>query len=52
MGRQYITREEKNFFLIKYMNKNCLDLILGTLDRNCCIMENVRGLDDAVNETF
>lgn len=34
------------------MNRNCLDLILGTSDRNYGNMDNLRSLDSAVNETL
>ena len=34
------------------MNGNCLDLILGTHDGNCCTMENLRCLDSVLNERF
>ena len=44
------------FFLWKFfsdqMNRNCLDIILGTQDKNCCKKKNRRCLDYAVNETF
>ena len=34
------------------MNGNCLELILGTRDGNCCTMENLKCLDSVLNETF
>ena len=34
------------------MNRNSVDLILGTRDRNLCTEENLRCFDSAVNETF